>query len=362
MSDLLKRLKKANTLDGADVIKDSKFFVDDFNDCGTPLLNVAMSGSFDRGYSHGSTLIGGMSGTFKTMFMMNLAKAHLDNHPEAFFVYYDVEFGSNQDTFVGAGLDTSRILHKPFTTIEELTHDFLNTLDALTEDDQVVFGVDSLGAVTTRKTQEDRKDKEETKRDMTGQQEMTKFWQLVNPLLNIKKFPMFAIGQLYTDPMNPYKPVFRGGQSMYYYPNNRWLISKKKIEEQVDGKKTKVGSTFTVGIEKSRLVIEDSKFGFDVYFENGMDKYTGVFDLGLQTGFIKRPTSRTYEIPSIGVTSGYRKNLETPENMQKLIEVKEFNEAVYNHYAYSGDKNKLPYEEDEVKDSPKKGRTYELKD
>ena len=366
MSSLIERLKKSNTIENADVLKNSKFFIDSYNTTEIPILDIAMSAKLDGGYSHGSTLIGGDSATFKTMFMIQLAKAHLNNFEDkdCVFVFYDIEHATHQGIFENAGLDTSKIFHKPFTTIEQLTTDMVRMLDDLTEDDNICIGIDSLGAAKSQKSVDSALSGDE-KRDMTAQQAMGNFWGNVNPRINTLKIPMFAIAQVYADIMNPYGPkIFRGGSSMYYYPNSRWLITKRK---ETDSKKEKVGSTFTVNIEKSRRVIEGSKFPVTVTFEDGIDKYSGIFDLGLDLGFISRPTTQTASLDFIQPEpiTGRRKLIETPENMQKLIDNPDFKSAVHKKFSLGildrsdseeDDNETLPEEQEATKTSKAKSK------
>lgn len=282
------RLKKVNTLDGSEVLENSKFFVEEFHDTGIPALNIAMSGRPDGGYSKGSTLIGGESATFKSLFCLHMAKCHLDNFDDALFVFFDVEGGLNLNSFRSMGVDMSRVLHKPFSTIEELIHDIVPLLDELTEKDNVVFMVDSIGAANTKKTTIDAASGKDVT-DMTKSKAVKRFWNLVNPQLNIKKLSLYAVAQVY-DTMEMYsKKVFAGGKANYYAPNNRWLVTKAKEDKLVAGKKEKIGSRFTINIEKSRLIKEGSKFPITVTFEKGIDKYSSLLEIALDTGHVEKP-------------------------------------------------------------------------
>ena len=331
MSDLLKRLKKVNTLKEADVLKNSRFFVEDYHDTGIPALNIAMSGSVDGGYSKGSTLIGGESATFKTLFCFQMAKAHLENFKDSIFVFFDIEHGSNLDTFDSMGLDTSRIYHKPFTTIEELTHDIALLLEELTVDDEVVFVVDSLGAANTKKAIDDSRSGNSAA-DFTKAKAIKRFWNIVNPELNVKKLSMFAVAQVY-DSMEMYgKPVFGGGKANYYMPNNRWLVTKSKETELVKGKKEKIGSIFTVNIEKSRLIKEGSKFPISVTWNGGINKYSSLLEIARATGHVTVPTQGWYSKDG-GETKLRKKDLDSAEFWDSILDDESFHKAVKDRYS-----------------------------
>jgi len=59
-----------------------------------PMLNVALSGSIDGGFTPGLTMFAGPSKHFKTMFTLVCAKAFLDKHDDGVVLWYDSEFGS----------------------------------------------------------------------------------------------------------------------------------------------------------------------------------------------------------------------------------------------------------------------------
>ena len=348
---------KKNTLVGADVLESSKFFIDEFHDTGIPALNIAMSAQVDGGYSAGSTLISGFSATFKSLFMMGLGKAHLTNFDDSIMIYYDIEFGTNKSAMDFMGLDTSRIIHKPFSTIEDLTHDMVVMLDELTEDDNVVFCIDSLGAANTKKSIADSIDGKNTT-DLTEAKMLRKFWSLVNPVLNIKKFPMFAIGQLY-DSHDRYSPaVVRGGHAQKYFPNNRWIITKS---QEKDGTEF-VGNKFTITVEKSRRTKERSKFPITVTFDKGIDKYSALLDIALETGHVIKPKVGWFSKDG-GESNLRRKQTSTPEFWNSILEDESFKEAVHKMYILGGTIGTSEENMDEVgeEETPKKKtRVYKV--
>lgn len=366
---LIEKLKKNSVIKEADVLSESKFFVDEYYDTGIAALNIAMSGRPDRGYSRGSTLIGGESATFKTMFMLQMASAHLKNFDDSVFVFYDIEFGTNQGSFEAYGIDTGRVLHKPFRTIEELTLDIAALLESLDETDNVIIGIDSLGAASTNKSVEDAQEGKTTK-DMTKARLMKNFWQIVNPQLNVKKIPMFAIGQVY-DTMDQYSPaVFAGGKAMYYYPNNRWYITKSVVKDTVDGKVQKIGSSFKVTVQKSRLIKEGSAFPVEVTFEGGINKYSALLEIALKTGHVYIPLndegkeSKGYYSRKGDETEKKwrRKALNCKEFWRPILDDKSFSDACFKMFELGSLEENVDLVGEEEEEKPAKKKSAKKKD
>ena len=55
-----------------------------------------------------------------------------------------------------------------------------------------------------------------------------------------------------------------------------------------------MGYNFTINIEKSRYVREKSKFTFTVLFEGGIQKYSGLLDIALESGHVVKPSNGWY--------------------------------------------------------------------
>ena len=66
---VMNKLKKNSRIDGTEVLADSKFFSEnDMTPTEVPMINVALSGSFEGGLSSGLTVLAGPSKHFKTSF------------------------------------------------------------------------------------------------------------------------------------------------------------------------------------------------------------------------------------------------------------------------------------------------------
>lgn len=326
MNDLLKRIKKASILDGVEVLKESSFFVEHFYDTSIPAMNTAFSAKLDGGFSRGISILAGESKTAKTLFMHLCAKHFLDQHKDGIYIFFDCEHGSNKNTFESVGLDTSRVIHVPVEHIEDLkkqTHEYLKEIN---KEDCVIIGVDSFGEIASLKEIEDV-DKGKTTEDMSRAKKLNSYFRMFKPILNTKNIPLIGIGKTYQTQEMYSKAVLGGGQGITKQSDSIFFITKSQYKEGAD----KVGTSFNVTVNKGRLVAENSKFSIVIYNdERGLYKYSSIFDIGLELGFIER-SGRTYTIDSIG-ESGFRKKLDVDQYMSKLCGVESFKEAVTNRY------------------------------
>jgi hypothetical protein len=100
--------------------------------------------------------------------------------------------------------------------------------------------------------------------------------------------------------------------------------------EQEKDKDTKeiLGYDFSINVDKSRYVREKSKLKLIVRYDGGIDKYSGIFDLALDSGHIKRINAQKYALcnPATGELSQEftRKELEKPKTMAGILAMKDF--------------------------------------
>lgn len=330
IKDLKKKLMKVNTLAKADVLTNSKFFVDDFVSTPIPIINIAFSASPDGGLSKGTTVIAGASKTFKSNFLLLLAKSYLDADDDSVFVYYDNEFGIKKKNFENFGIDPDRIIHKPIENLQEFDHDIVKLLDEVDESDKVFIGVDSLGNIASKKEMEDSL-KGSDKEDMSRAKKIKSLFRKINATTHIKNIPVVMINHVYETQEMYSKTVVSGGTGVMYNSDDVWIITKC---QEKDGKEL-LGHTFNINIEKARLVKERSKFPVKVLFDKdgGFDKYSGIFDLAKDLGFIESPTQGWYNLKGKEDQKVRRKELEKPSILQSIVDDPQFKEMVIQRYS-----------------------------
>lgn len=90
------------------------------------------------------------------------------------------------------------------------------------------------------------------------------------------------------------------------------------------------GYTFTLNVEKSRDVKEKSKLKFKVLFESGVCEYSGILDIAMAAGFVKKPSSGWYQRIINGQPEDKRyreKDTENKEFWAPIISDPKFKEA-----------------------------------
>lgn len=259
-----------------------------------PMINVALSGDMDGGVTPGVTMIAGPSRHFKTLFGLIMVKAFLDKYPDGAVLFFNNEYGSPEAYFKGLDIDTSRVIETPFDDIEMLKQETIKQLDFLNGKEKVMIFIDSIGMVASRKELDDVRE-EKVVGDMTRAKQMKAYWRMVTPILKRKSVPLVAINHSYQTQEMYSKSVVSGGTGGVYAADNIWIIGRQQETGDVktaDGKKKKAvtGYSFIINVEKSRFVKEKSKIPVTVLLEGGLSKWSGLFDIALQEGYIVSPS------------------------------------------------------------------------
>ena len=306
---LLDKLKKSSRVTGAEVLSDSKLFGEkELTSTPVPMVNVALSGSINGGLASGLTVLAGPSKHFKTSFALLMASAYLKKHDDAVLLFYDSEFGSPQSYFEAFDVDTSRVLHTPVTNIEELKFDLVNQLNEIDRKDRVIVIIDSVGNIASKKEVEDAMN-EKSVADMTRAKALKGLFRMITPMLTLKDVPLVAINHTYMEQGLFPKAVVSGGTGVMYSADNVWIIGRRqdKVGTEV------VGYDFVVNVEKSRFVKEKSKIPISVSWEGGIEKWSGLTEVALETGYVIKPKNGWYQA----------KNPETGEELTGNVRMKD---------------------------------------
>jgi RecA/RadA recombinase len=272
------------------------------------MVNVALSGSVDGGLASGLTVLAGPSKHFKTSFALLMASAYLKKHKDAVLLFYDSEFGSPQSYFKAFDVDTSRVLHTPVTNIEELKFDLVHQLNEIERKDRVIVIIDSVGNIASKKEVEDAENMKSVA-DMTRAKALKGLFRMITPMLTLKDVPLLAINHTYMEQGLFPKAVVSGGTGVMYSADNVWIIGRRqdKVGTEV------VGYDFVVNVEKSRFVKEKSKIPISVSWEGGIEKWSGLTEVGIETGYVIKPKNGWYQA----------KNPETGEELSGNVRMKD---------------------------------------
>ena len=331
---LLDKLKKNSKIEGADVLSDSNLYsTKDVCQTSVPMINVALSGSIDGGLTSGLTVLAGPSKHFKTSFGLLMAAAYLKKHKDAVLLFYDSEFGSPQAYFEAFGIDTDRVLHTPVPNVEQLKFDLVGQLEQIERGDKVVIMIDSVGNLASKKELEDALS-EKSVADMSRAKALKGLFRMVTPYLTMKNVPLLAVNHTYQEIGLFPKAVVSGGTGIMYSADNVWIIGR---QQEKDGSQVK-GYNFVINVEKSRFVKEKSKIPISVTWEGGIEKWSGLTDVGLELGYVRKPKVGWYQAvnPATGeeLTGNKRmKDTLTAEFWTDVFANTDFANAIKEHYS-----------------------------
>ena len=287
---LLEKLKKNSTIKDSAILTKSKFFTEkDVIQTDVPMVNVALSGNLEGGLTPGLTMLAGPSKHFKTAFALLMASAYQKKYPEAVVLFYDSEFGTPTKYFETFNINMDNVLHTPITDVEQLKFDVMKQLQELDKEDKVIIVLDSIGNLASKKEVEDALN-EKSVADMSRAKQMKSLFRMVTPHLTIKDIPMVVVNHTYKEIGMFPKDIVGGGTGSYYSADTIWILGR---QQDKDGSEIK-GYHFIINVEKSRYVKEKSKIPVSVYFDGGINKWSGLLDVALESGHIVKPTNGWY--------------------------------------------------------------------
>ena len=333
--DLLKDLAKASGNDLAGVVSDGIVAgdVDGYIDTGSYIFNALVSGDINRGIpSNKITALAGESATGKTFFALGMVQKFLEDNPEGNVVYFESESALTQEMLEERGIDTSRILLVPVTTIEEFRTQAVNIIDGFEKgrkgDEKLFFVLDSLGMLSTIKETEDIGSGKNV-RDMTKAQVIKGTFRVLTLKLGKVGIPMIVTNHTYDviGSMFPQKEM-GGGSGLKYAASSIIYLSKKK---EKDGTEI-IGNIIHCKNQKSRLTVENKMVDVRLTYDKGLDRYYGLLDLALKYGIFKQ-TSTRIELPD-GTTQFGKTINNNPEKYFTEEVLQQLNECAKKEFKY----------------------------
>ena len=296
---------------------------DSFIDTGCFIFNALVSGSIYGGIpANKITALAGESSTGKTFFVLSIVQSFLANNPEAGVIYFESESALTKKMIEERGIDSTRMVIVPVTTVQEFREQSIKILDKLGDEDNrppMMFVLDSLGMLSTTKEIEDASAGKET-RDMTRAQVVKSIFRILTLKLGKLKIPMIVTNHTY-DVVGAYIPTkeMGGGSGLKYAASSIIYLGKKKDK---DGKEV-IGNIIKAETHKSRLSKEGKKVEVRLSFDRGLDPYYGLLSLGEKYEVFKRVGNRIETPEGKVYPKVLYENPEkyfTPEIMQALDE------------------------------------------
>ena len=136
------------------------------------------------------------------------------------------------------------------------------------------------------------------------------------------------------------------------YSSNKVLFISKAQDKDKTSKEL-LGYDFTINIEKSRLVKEKSKFTFNVKFDGGINKWSGLLYLAIDAGLVVKPSQGWYskvnqETGEIEDKKYREKETNNREFWKDIISNEKFNIFIEEKYQLSKKTKILDVEKDEI--------------
>ena len=296
---LMDKLKGAT---GSVTLSDSPYFGNvDTIQTGIPIIDVAFSGDIDGGLVPGLSILAGESKSFKTMLGLRCMAAYLRKYPDAIAIAYDNEFSLKPDYLASMGIDPSRVIHEPIEHIEQLKFKMVKHLEAIKRGEKVFMLVDSIGSLGSKKEIIDAIE-EKSVADMTRAKALRSWLRICTAKFTMLDIPCVVIAHVYSSLDLFSKTIVSGGSAPIYFSNQLFIITKAQDATGQGASKVLHGFIFTINIEKSRFVREKSKMKFDVSWESGINKWSGLLDLAVESGDVIKPKNGRYSLvdPSTG--------------------------------------------------------------
>ena len=300
MTDFFKQIIKETGNEYASIVSEGVEAgdVSNFIDTGSYIFNGLLSGTIHGGLpANKITALAGESATGKTFFVLGVVDSFLKQNPDAGVIYFESESALTKDMIEDRGIDSSRMIIMPVTTVQEFRHQAIRVLDKYIEQDvsdrkPMLLVLDSLGMLSTTKEMEDTEAGKET-RDMTRSQIVKAAFRVLTLKLGKAQVPLIITNHTY-DVIGSYVPTkeMGGGSGLKYAASTIIYLSKKK---EKDGTAV-VGNLIKAKTAKSRLSKENKDVTVRLYYdERGLDKYYGLLELGEVGGMWKNVAGR-YEM------------------------------------------------------------------
>ena len=313
MSNFLKNVIKETGNEYGTIVSDGLATADvsGYVDTGSFVFNALCSGSLYGGLPQNKiTAIAGESATGKTFFVLGVCKAFLEDNPDGNVVFFESESAVTKDMIESRGINSSRMLLLPITTVQEFRYQALQVLEAYQADETrppLLLCLDSLGMLSTTKEIEDTEAGKET-RDMTRSQIVKAAFRVLTLKLGKLGVPLLITNHTYDviGSMFPQKEM-GGGSGLKYAASTIIYLSKKKDKDGTDV----VGNIIHCKTYKSRLTKENQMVDVRLSYTKGLDRYYGLVELGEKHGIFNKVSTR-YEMPDVSKVFG-KQMLSDPE-------------------------------------------------
>jgi len=352
MNDALKRIKKLAKNDYAFMLDDENnpYAVSGHIDTGCYVLNAVMgNGDIYSGLPIGKRVcVAGPSSTAKSFFVAHVVKSFLDEDKDNNVIFFESEGSSISEMADNLGIDKSRVIILPVTTVEEFRTQVVNVLDGILEEQKekkekvnkskYLVCLDSIGMLGSQKEYQDAVDDKQTV-DMTRAKAVKSVFRLITLKLSLAKTSLIVVAHTY-DTMEMFsKKKVSGGTGLDYAADVTLILTKAKQKEGTEH----IGANITCNVEKSRYIPEGTKVKVQILFKKGLSKYSSLVEMAYEYGVFKK------EGISFILPDGDKvKMKEVRENPDKYIPkyLEEIRKEILNRFSYNTE-SEVEYKEEE---------------
>jgi len=311
--------------------------VTSYIDTGSYSFNALLSGSIYGGLpGNRITAIAGEAATGKTFFALGIIKHFLDKDKNSGVILFESENAVSKDMIEARGVDSTRVVVVPVSTVQEFRSQVLKILDKYLEQEEdkrqpLMFVLDSLGMLSTTKEMQDTAEGKET-RDMTRAQIVKSTFRVLTLKLGQANIPLLMTNHTYDviGSMFPQKEM-GGGSGLKYAASSIIYLSKRKEKLGTEV----IGNIIHCKIYKSRITKENAKVDVKLTYKHGLDKHYGLLELGEEAGIFKKVSTR-FEMPDGSKVFGKQINDNPDKYFTKEI-LKKIDEYANKKFTYGSD-------------------------
>jgi RecA/RadA recombinase len=311
--------------------------VTSYIDTGSYSFNALLSGSIYGGLpGNRITAIAGEAATGKTFFALGIIKHFLDKDKNSGVILFESENAVSKDMIEARGVDSTRVVVVPVSTVQEFRSQVLKILDKYLEQEEdkrqpLMFVLDSLGMLSTTKEMQDTAEGKET-RDMTRAQIVKSTFRVLTLKLGQANIPLLMTNHTYDviGSMFPQKEM-GGGSGLKYAASTIIYLGKRKEKLGTEV----IGNIIHCKIYKSRITKENAKVDVKLTYKHGLDKHYGLLELGEEAGIFKKVSTR-FEMPDGSKVFGKQINDNPDKYFTKEI-LKKIDEYANKKFTYGSD-------------------------
>jgi len=352
-------MKKTSWLDGLNKINEFAEVMEystlgnikEYISTGSLTLNNIICGDLRGGIPSGRiTTLMGKSGTGKSFIAAKIVKEAQDKDYDV--IWFDSENATDKHFLKRLGIDTTRVIYLPISTIEEFRNQTFKILEkfeakGIDQGRKLLIILDSLGNLCSEKELEDVA-KGHNANDMGLRAKIIKsMTRVLTPMLARLNVPLIVVNHTYMA-AGSYVPeeIPAGGEGVNYLSSIMVLLTKKRLKESKEDVKTVTGNILKALTKKNRLVPEFQRAEVKVDFEKGVDKYFGLLPFALKCGAIKEE-GRKYTVDHMPDKKLWERELYCDDVFEPIFDI--INEYLKDHNKFSSvDEHDVEVEKQEL--------------